>query len=192
MSVRESFSLTVFTRNRRVVQQLLQDVRDVALPFGEDQIALYGVRYAEWSEQMKRSPRSPQSVVLRRGVMEDLLRDCRWFLESRRWFLGRGIPYRRGYLLHGPPGTGKSSAVLAVASALRMDIAILNLASANLEDHELLALLADVPANAILLIEDIDCVFVQRKATDEKANRVTFSGLAFQTAACPCRPCKHI
>jgi chaperone BCS1 len=99
------------------------------------------------------------------------------FLQRRDWYLERGLPYRRGYLLHGPPGTGKSSAVLAVASALRMDLALLSLSGSSLDDNELGQLLSQVPANAIVLIEDIDCAFHQRKESADKVSRLTFSGL---------------
>jgi chaperone BCS1 len=175
--VRESFNLSVFTRDRSIVQALLEEARDVAIPTGDSRLTLYRNSYASWSEQMQRSSRPPDSVVLPQGVMESLIADCQKFLEDRDWYLQRGIPYRRGVLLYGPPGTGKSSAVVAVASALKMDIAILNLGGSSLDDGDLAELLCEVPANALLLIEDIDCVFVQRSATDEKQNRVTFSGL---------------
>jgi chaperone BCS1 len=46
-----------------------------------------------------------------------------------------------------------------------------------LGDSELAELLNDLPNNAILLVEDIDCIFVERKAGEEKVNRVSFSGL---------------
>jgi chaperone BCS1 len=36
---------------------------------------------------------------------------------------------------------------------------------------------ADVPANSIILIEDIDCVFEKRKQTEDNESKVTFSGL---------------
>ena len=126
---------------------------------------------------MKRLPRPPESVVLRAGLMESLIDDVRDFLGRRNWYVERGIPYRRGYLLYGPPGTGKSSAVLAIASALKMDIAILSLANSSLDDDDLCQLLSNCPVNSIVLIEDIDCVFVERKATEDKANKLTFSGL---------------
>lgn len=35
---------------------------------------------------------------------EALLVDCREFLDSEQWYAHHGIPYRRGYLLYGPPG----------------------------------------------------------------------------------------
>jgi chaperone BCS1 len=177
LALRETFSIAIVSRDRRLAWRLLDEAREHVLPRGEQRLTIYHTAYACWTEQMKRLPRPPESVVLREGVMEDLLADVRRFLGGRQWYLQRGIPYRRGYLLHGPPGTGKSSAVVAIASALGMDIAVLNLNSSGLDDNELTDRLADVPPNAIVLIEDIDCAFVARKAGDEKTNRVTFSGL---------------
>jgi chaperone BCS1 len=178
VNVRESFSLTLFTRNRELVRQLLADARDVAIPASDTRLTIYrNGTYASWCEQLQRMPRPPESVVLREGVMESLLSDCREFLRQRNWYVERGIPYRRGTLLFGPPGTGKSSAVVAIASALRMDIAVLNLGSSQLDDTALSELLSELPSSAMLLVEDVDCVFVERQATDEKTNRVTFSGL---------------
>lgn len=41
-------------------------------------------------------------------MMESLVKDAREFLDTERWYADAGIPHRRGYLLFGPPGTGKS------------------------------------------------------------------------------------
>jgi len=176
-SVRESFSLTIFTRDRSIVRQLIEDARDIAMPAGDARLTVYRNHYTSWTQQLQRFPRPPESVVLPAGVMESLIGDCRRFLEDRTWYLQRGVPYRRGFLLHGPPGTGKSSAVVAIASSLKMDIAVLNLGDSSLGDNDVSELLSELPVNALLLIEDIDCIFVQRDATDEKNNRMTFSGL---------------
>jgi chaperone BCS1 len=177
INVRESFSITIFSRDRGIAQQLLEDARDLALPPETARLTIHRPNYSSWIPQMNRLPRPAESVILRAGQLEELIADVRTFLLRRNWYLDRGLPYRRGYLLHGPPGTGKSSAVLAVASALRMDIAYLSLTNASLDDNELGELLADVPANAIVLIEDIDCAFVERKGTTDKTSRLTFSGL---------------
>jgi chaperone BCS1 len=177
LSIRESFSIHIVTRNRDLARQLLEDARDVALPVSDNRVGIFRPQYSDWQEQMKRLPRSPESVVLRKGVMEGLIEDVRHFLTRRDWYHDRGIPYRRGYLLYGPPGTGKSSAVIAIASALRMDIAILSLVNSSIDDDELCQLLSECPRNAIVLIEDIDCVFVERRAGADKQNKLTFSGL---------------
>jgi chaperone BCS1 len=176
-TMRETFSITLISRDRRLAWQLLEDAREHTLPQGKPQLTIYHVTYTSWSEQLQRLPRPVESVVLRAGQMEDLIADSRRFLEQRAWYVERGIPYRRGYLLYGPPGTGKSSAVVALATALGMDVAVLNLNSIGLDDNEVTELLAQTPANAIVLIEDIDCAFVARKAGDDKANKLTFSGL---------------
>lgn len=177
VNVRESFSIQIFSRDRNIARQLLEDARDVALPPGDNRLGIYRANYASWDEQMKRLPRPPESVVLRDGLMESLIDEVRTFLCQRDWYVQRGIPYRRGYLLYGPPGTGKSSAVLAIASALKMDISILSLANSNMDDDDLCQLLSECPVNSIVLIEDIDCVFVERTATEDKQNKLTFSGL---------------
>jgi chaperone BCS1 len=177
VNVRESFSITIFSRDRRLARQLLEDARDVALPRGEKRLDIHRPDYSNWSQLKQRSPRSPESVVLHSGQMEELIADARAFLAGRQWYLDRGIPYRRGYLLYGAPGTGKSSAVIAVASALQMDIAMLSLASGSLDDAQLADLLADVPVNSVVLIEDIDCAFAGRGNGPDKTSKLSFSGL---------------
>eukprot|EP00946_MAST-07B_sp_MAST-7B-sp1_P000552 g552.t1 len=88
---------------------------------------------------------------------EALLADAREFLESERWYTERGIPYRRGYLLHGIPGGGKSSLVAAVASELKLPIYMLQLSNELLTDDTLHKLFQTMTLNpSILLLEDID------------------------------------
>ena len=78
-----------------------------------------------------------------------------------------GIPYRRGYLLHGPPGSGKSSFIQALAGALNYDICLLNLSERGLHDDKLIHLLSNVVERSIVLIEDIDAAFNKRVQTSE-------------------------
>ena len=61
--------------------------------------------------------------------------DARAFLRLERWYAERGIPYRRGYLLHGAPGSGKTSLVRAVAGELRLPVYQLPLSGAGVDDE---------------------------------------------------------
>jgi chaperone BCS1 len=173
---RESFIIKVFSRDRSIAQQLIADARNVAIPEEDDRLTLHHGRHDYWQVAGKRYPRPIESVVLKAGQMEMLLADMEKFLVSRKWYIERGIPYRRGYLLHGPPGSGKSSAVVALASKLRMNIATITLSGSSMGDDDLRSLMATTPNGAVILIEDIDCVFTERKASSTDS-KVTFSGL---------------
>lgn len=91
-----------------------------------------------------------------------------------------GIPYRRGYLLHGSPGSGKSSFITALAGSFSLNICILNLSERGLTDDKLNHLMTNLPERSILLLEDIDSAFNLRKQVGENEgfnSNVTFSGL---------------
>jgi hypothetical protein len=45
-----------------------------------------------------------------------------FFLNNRAWYDKKGIPYTLGFLFHGPPGTGKTSCVKAIANEGRRHI----------------------------------------------------------------------
>ena len=62
-----------------------------------------------------------------------MLADAKRFKESAGWYGDRGIPYRRGYLIHGTPGSGKTSLITAMAGELRLNICILNLSNPSLD-----------------------------------------------------------
>jgi chaperone BCS1 len=177
VSLQECFRLRVFTTKRRIITQLLEEARELAVPSEDNRITILTVKYGDWSTDIKRPPRPIESVILQDGVMERLLADVETFLDREQWYANLGIPYRRGYLLYGPPGSGKSSTVAAIASHFGMDIALLNLSAASLDDDELRNLLSDVPPRTFVLIEDVDGAFSDRKKTNDKKGRVTFSGL---------------
>src|SRR5205807_2961648 len=117
------------------------------------------------------------SVILDGAQAEELHADMRAFLASRAWYEQVGVPYRRGYLLHGPPGNGKTSVVKALAGELGMSIYLLMLSDPEMSDGRVSDLLAKVPDRSIVLLEDIDCAFVKRKRSSGKEGGLTFSGL---------------
>ena len=120
--------------------------------------------------------RSIDTVLTDDGRIDALLADVRWFCGASDWYARRGVPWRRGYLLHGPPGTGKTSVIRAVASELELDIASADLGRAGLSDDDLREALLTAPPRTVLVMEDIDAVFSERKS-GERQTGVSFSGL---------------
>jgi len=92
--------------------------------------------------------------------------------------MDKGVPYRRGYLLYGPPGTGKTSFTQAIAGELKLNICYLNLSNGNMDDDGLNRALNNAPSQSIILLEDIDGIFVARESVNQgREGGVSFSGL---------------
>jgi chaperone BCS1 len=109
-----------------------------------------------WSYVEGYSPRSLESVILQPGEKEDLVEDVARFQKSKQRYQDLGVPYHRGYLFHGPPGTGKTSLVSALAAHFGLSIYVINLGEFN--DRTLLGAVNQVPPGSVLLLEDIDCM----------------------------------
>jgi len=75
-----------------------------------------------------------------------------------------GIPYKRSYLLYGPPGTGKSSFAQALAGQIKFSICFVN-CSDKINDFQFNNLLNKAPKKSIILIEDVDAIFSERRNT---------------------------
>ena len=110
-----------------------------------------------------------ETVVTRHNIKEDLLLDIKDFQDSFDFYKERGIPYRRGYLLHGPPGTGKSSLIYTIANELQYSICVTS-TSRGINDSDLLRQMTMAPKKSILLFEDIDVALPSSKRKKEMKN----------------------
>ncbi|KAK3022082.1 hypothetical protein RJ639_045926 [Escallonia herrerae] len=86
----------------------------------------------------------------------ELIKDLERFISRKEYYRAVGKAWKRGYLFHGPPGTGKSTLVAAMANYLRFDVYDLDLreVQCNSDPRRLLIGTAN---RSILVIEDIDC-----------------------------------
>ena len=176
---RESVLLTAVTSRKEIMLEVMEEAKSLALSEEEGKTVVYTSWGQEWRQfGYPRRRRPLSSVILDTGVTERIVTDVKDFLNTGKWYVDRGIPYRRGYLLYGPPGSGKSSFIQALAGELEYNICVLNLAERYLSDDRLNMLLSAVPQRSIILLEDIDAAFNKQREKKPGAdqNALTFSG----------------
>ena len=87
------------------------------------------------------------------------------FINNEPRYIKFGRSYKTSFLLTGVPGSGKSSLVKAIAHKYNRKIYILNFTK-NLTDDAMIELFSEISDKSILLLEDIDSYFIDRKAQD--------------------------
>ena len=151
----ESLTFRTIGRNRVFLESIVADVVRCHIKRQGVQSYLY-IHDDGWDYVEGYSPRGLASVILQPGEKEHLLEDVAQFRRSKGRYEQLGVPYHRGYLFYGPPGTGKTSLVSALAAHFGLSIYVINLAEFN--DRNLMSAVNQVPANSVLLFEDIDCM----------------------------------
>ncbi|KAK6846322.1 BCS1 N terminal-domain-containing protein [Apiospora arundinis] len=177
----ETIQLTTLYAHRHIFEDVFTEAHAKARQAIAGKTVVYSVRNFDWVPLGEARWKRPlDSVVLAEGLKESIVDDVKDFIRRREWYVDRGIPYRRGYLLFGPPGTGKTSFINALAGELDYNVAMVNLSEVGVTDDKLAFLLSKVPERTIILLEDVDSAFVNRtkRASDGYSGAtVTYSGL---------------
>ena len=114
--------------------------------------------------------------------------DVQKFVEDASFYQTMDIPYKRGYLLYGPWGSGKTTIIRTIATILKYSIYKISLSDPNLDDTMLSKAFTNVPASSIIVIEDFDSSFLTNSqkimnpndllhVQPQKQNIITYSNL---------------
>ncbi|KAJ7211718.1 P-loop containing nucleoside triphosphate hydrolase protein [Mycena pura] len=167
-----SLSVTIYTLDMNVLSEFVEDAYSRYVQVNRPHVVVHLIDAQfgpnqPWITTKRKTKRPLKSVILPEGVVESLVADAQEFIDTESWYLEAGIPHRRGYLLHGPPGTGKTSTIYALAGALNLEIYALSLSARFVDDSYLQRAASAIPKHGIFVIEDIDCAFPVRDEDDE-------------------------
>jgi len=146
---------------------------------------------SKWKYDRNGINKTISTTVISKQVEKHLVKDLETFLSSKEKYEKRGLCFKRSYLLHGEPGTGKTSIIKALALKYNLDIFMVDLSMVKNNDELLQCIEAiETESSYILLFEDLDrtamfsnpekstitqdCLLNILDGVGEARNRITF------------------
>ncbi|CDP10337.1 unnamed protein product [Coffea canephora] len=117
---------------------------------------MMGHRGNPWQSVNLDHPATFDTLAMDTDDKKMVINDLENFVRRKELYRKVGKAWKRGYLLFGPPGTGKSSLIAAIANYLKFDIYDLELTDIR-TNSDLRRYLISTANQSILVVEDIDC-----------------------------------
>jgi len=163
------------------LKRLVDDLVAVSEATEKDTFTVFQwhIKYQYWQKNQTVRARPLESVVLPRSTKETLCKDIDSFVseDNEEFYFQHGIPYKRSYLFHGLPGSGKTSLIQALAGHYARNLCFLQPTHPEMTDDSLRAAVNGAPQNSIIVFEDIDALFDKDRGKKIQQSPLTFSGL---------------
>lgn len=183
---RETITIRTLGRNQKAIRDFVARAEKVYE--NSPSVRVYIWHEGSYLLVDRKPRRHMDTVFLPEDQKNRIFKDIDKFVSSRADYIAKGIPYKRGYLFKGPPGTGKTTLAFAIASYLHRPMYIINPNTAG-GDTGIQAAFNFIDPGAVVVIEDIDAAKITHKRTEEvkkvkdgtptpePAKQLTLSGL---------------
>ncbi|KAG6584251.1 AAA-ATPase ASD, mitochondrial, partial [Cucurbita argyrosperma subsp. argyrosperma] len=179
---RRYYSLTFHKKHRSLVTEpylkhVLREGKEIRVSNRQRKLYTNGsggrwsYHHTMWSHIVFEHPATFDTIAMEAEKKQEIIDDLLTFTSSKNFYARIGKAWKRGYLLFGPPGTGKSTMIAAIANLLNYDIYDLELTAVK-NNTELRKLLIETTSKSVIVIEDIDCsldLTGQRKKKEKKS-----------------------
>lgn len=149
--IKEEVCITGLTRSKRLVLDLIAEFKYKA---NDNSLFAYKWEGKEYGSRVRLMERAIKTVVLSGDNMTRMIAEIQDFIDNRKWYEDRGIPYKLVILLLGPPGTGKTSCVRSLATHFKRNVYQVNINS--LTDNTAFKAFSEPRKDSIILVEEID------------------------------------
>ncbi len=122
-------------------------------------LLLFDGRSSEWVEA---GEHAWEDVILPAGLREELQETIAGFFAAQELYAEHGIPHRRGVLLAGEPGNGKTSIVKVLGAQLDLPVVVASLNQVSPGSLRAAFERAQELAPAVLCFEDLDALLDDR------------------------------
>jgi hypothetical protein len=134
-----------------------------------------------WSYDSSIPKRCFENIFLKENHINKIKDPITNFVKKETYndYNKHGIPYKLNIMLHGSPGVGKTSLIHTIASECNANLCVLNI-NAELKEESMIEAISQVNEDdkkSILVLEDIDCIFADRKTNDSLKNNITMNGI---------------
>jgi hypothetical protein len=163
---KEEFTLYTFGRTTAPFEELVEEFR---IKPCKKSIRIFAPSNDGWNYQGRLRLDADETLIIDPQVEKEFFGSIDWYLANEPWYRKRGLAYKHTIVLHGPPGTGKTSLLKRAARKYKRDIHFLNLAT---HGRQLVDLMGKLSPGDILVIEDFDDVKSLHRRTGPKKMEV--------------------
>ena len=164
--------LILYSLNKNFLIEFIDKSRKYSSePDKNNKLVIRVLNDASWMILSKIHKRSIKTLFLDFDI-NDIINDINDFFNSEQEYIDNGVPFKMNFLLEGTAGTGKTSMIYSIASHFNMDIATLTITK-DLDDNTFIKAITRLPDNTVLVLEDIDALFIER----ESKTNISFSAL---------------